>query len=153
MRLDLVKKPEGEWVSFNEKCGKGDGTTKEFKVPFPASEARSLLVMRGFEMVASDNVLVVKNEKDGTILKEDPDGYKLETRGEDMFIVFDIAPALDVRVSVSCLGRQVGDAFKILPMSTLLQKKINDKQPAIFRAPAKEREKVTANDLQEAGRV
>lgn len=154
MRLDLMKKPEGTWCSFNEFCGNGDGVTKEFATPIPASKARAILVLRDFNFVSPDDRVVVMNEKDGTILKDDPDGYHFETRnGDELWIVFDRAPALNTRISVSGLGRQVGDAFKILPMSTLLGKKISDKQPAIFRGPAKDRDKVTSNDLQEAGRV
>jgi hypothetical protein len=170
MRLDLIKKPEGVWASFNEFCGTGDGVTKEFKIPIPASEARSVLVLRDFEMVAPAGRLIAKNEKDGTILSDEPNGYKLERRGgglkvptdddltpdqsgDELWIVFDQAPFFEVHVSVSGLGRKVGDAFCILPMSTLLQKKIQEKQPKIFRGPAKERDNVTQLDLQEAGRV
>jgi hypothetical protein len=154
MRLDLIKKPGGVWASFNESCGTGDGTNKEFRTPIPASRARSVLVMRGFGMLAPDNRLVVMNEKDGTILRDEPDGYKLETRGEDeLWIAFDRAPVFEMPVSVSGLGRQVGDAFKVLPMGTLLQQKIREKQPKIFRAPPKERDNVTDADIQEAGRV
>lgn len=154
MRLDLMKKPEGTWCSFNEFCGTGDGVAKEFKTPIPADEARAVIVLRNFDIAQPDGRLVTMNDKDGTILKDDPDGYRFETRNEnELWVVFDRAPSLGTRISVSCLGRQVGDAFKILPMSTLLGKKISDKQPAIFRAPARERENVTSNDLQEAGRV
>jgi hypothetical protein len=154
MRLDLLKKPEGTWCSFNEVCGIGDGVKTEFKAPFPASEARSVLVLRNFDTVQSDGRLVAMNDKDGKILKDEADGYRFETRNEtELWIVFDRAPALDVRVSLSCLGRKEGDAFCILPMSTLLGKKIASLQPAIFRAPAKERANITSNDLQEAGRV
>jgi hypothetical protein len=151
MRLDLDKKPQGEWASFNEGCGTGDGTTLEFKVPFPPADARSLLVLRDFAMVLPDNRLVEKNELDGTILKDEPDGYRLEERNGELLIVFDRPPAFDVRVSVSSLGRQVGDAFKILPMSTVLQKKIQEKQPASLRG--RDRNAVSVLDLQEAGRV
>jgi hypothetical protein len=156
MRLDLVKKPEGEWASFNEACvpPKGDGTTKEFKTPIPASEARSVLVMRGFFMMAPDNRLTVTNQKTGSIERDDPDGYKLETRGEgELWVVFDRAPAFEEPVSVSGLGRKVGDAFKILPASTFLQQKIREKQPAIFRGAVKDRENITQQDLQEGARV
>lgn len=154
MRLDLMKKPEGVWASFNERCGTGDGVGKEFMAPFKASEARSVLVLRNFDIAASDGRLVTMNDKDGTILRDEPDGYHFETRNEDEFwIVFDRAPVLNAKIWASCLGREVGEAFKILPMSTLLGKKINDKQPAIFRGPAKGRENVTSADLQEAGRV
>lgn len=153
MRIDLFKKPEGTWCSFNEFCGTGDGATKEFKTPIPAADAKSVLVLRNFDFVAPDGRLVTMNDKDGTIIKDEADGYHFETRDGDLWVVFDRAPALNVRVSVSGLDREVGDAFKILPMSTLLGKKISDKQPAIFRGPAKDREKVTSNDLQEAGRV
>ncbi len=157
MRLDIIKKVEGVWTSFNEYCGTGDGTTKEFRTPLTASEARSVLVIRSaraFEMLDPANRLVLLNEKDGTVLRDDADGYKLETRGEDpyLWVVFDQAPGFKVRVSVSCLGRQVGDCFKILPMSTSLKKRIYDKQPEIFR---KRDNKVipSDNDLAELGRV
>lgn len=154
MRLDILKKPEGTWCSFNEKCGIGDGVTKEFKTPIPASQARGVVVMRNFDIAQPDGRLVTMNEKDGTILKEEADGYRFETRGEDeQWVIFDRAPSLGTRVSVSGLGRQVGDAFKILPMSTSLGKKILDKQPAIFRGSPKDRERMTTQDLQEAGRV
>jgi hypothetical protein len=151
MRLDLNRRPEGVFCSFNEDCGTGDGTNLEFKVPFPAAEARSVLVLRDFGMIAPDNRLVEKNELDGTILKDVPDGYRLEERGDELWIVFDRPPAFDVRVSVSCLGRQVGDAFKILPMTTVLQKRIQEKQPASLRG--RDRNAVSILDLQEAGRV
>ena len=153
MRLDLLKKPEGEWASFGEPCGVGDAATKEFKLPFPASEARSVIVLQNFNIVGSDDRLVVMNDKDGTILRDEPNGYQLQTRGEEMWVVFDRAPALEVKITVSCLGRKSENAFKVLPMSTLLGKKISAGQPAIFRGPAKDRDKVTSNDLQEAGRV
>jgi len=153
MRLDLMKKPEGTWCSFNEFCGKGDGATKEFKTPIPAAEARAILVLRNFDLASPDGRIVTMNDKDGTILKDEPDGYHFETRDEALWVVFDRAPALGTRISVSGLGRQVGDSFKVLPMSTLLGKKISDKQPAIFRGSPKDRDKVTSNDLQEAGRV
>jgi hypothetical protein len=154
MRLDLNRKPEGVWASFNETCGTGDGVTKEFKTPIPASEARSILVMRDFEFLGADQRIVVKNEKDGTILSDEPDGYKLETRNEtELWVVLDRPLGREVKLLVSGLGRQLGDAFKVLPMTTLLQQKIREKQPAIFRAPAKDRDKTTQQDLQEAGRV
>lgn len=157
MRLDLVKKAEGTWTSFNEPCGFGDGVTKEFKTPILATEGRSVLVIRSaraFEMLDPANRLVFMNEKTGEILRDDPDGYKLETRGGEpyLWIVFDRAPGFKVRVSVSCLGRQVGDCFKVLPMSTSLKKRIYEKQPEIFR---KRDSKVipSDNDLAELGRV
>ncbi len=156
MRLELSRKPEGEWASFNEICTppQGDGSNKEFRSPIPASEARSVLVMRGFFMMAPDNRLTVTNQKTGSIERDDPDGYKLETRGEDeLWIVFDRAPAFEELVSVSGLGRKVGDAFKILPASTFMQQKIREKQPAIFRGPVKDRENVTQQDLQEGART
>ena len=154
MRLDLNRKPEGEWCSFNEYCGTGNGEQKEFRTPIPASEARSVLVMRDFEFLGADQRIVVSNEKDGTILRDDLDGYKFETRNEtELWIVLDRPLGREVKLSVSGLGRQVGDAFKVLPMSTWLQQKIREKQPAIFRAPAKDRDKTTQQDLQEAGRV
>lgn len=154
MRLDLNRKPDGEWCSFGEFCGTGDGVTKEFKAPIAASEARAVLVMRDFDMVAPDGRIVEKNELDGTILTDTPDGYKLETRNEtELWVVFDQAPSFETRVTVSGLGRKVGIAFRIIPTNTVLQKRIKDKQPAIFRAPAKEMLNVTVNDLQEGGRV
>jgi hypothetical protein len=154
MRLDLNKKPEGDWTSFNEPCTPvlGDGINKEFKAPIPAAEARSVLVMRDFFMMATDNRLKETNEKDGTTLRDDPDGYKLETRGEDeLWIVTDRAPAFGARMSVSGLGRKVGDAFLVLPMSTVLQKRIEEKQPASLRK--RDKNAVSLQDLQEAGRV
>lgn len=151
MRLDLVRKPQGEWASFNEACGIGDSANKEFKVPFPAAEARSVLVLRDFATVTPDNRLITLNDKDGTVLKDEPDGYRLETRETELWIVFDRAPAFEARVSVSCLGRKVGDAFKILPMSTKLQKVIQEKLPASLKG--RDRDKITILDLQEGGRV
>src|SRR3974377_116056 len=154
MRLDLIKKPEGTWCSFNEFCGTGDGAAKDFKAPFSSSEARSVLVLRNFDLVQPDGRLVTMNDKDGTILRDEPAGYRFETPEDDtLWVVFDRAPALNVRVSMSCIGRRVGDSFKVLPLSTVLGKKISDKQPAIFRGSVKDREKVTSNDLQEAGRI
>jgi hypothetical protein len=150
MRLDLVKKPEGEWVSFNELCGTGDGKTAEFLSPIPASEARQILVTRNFEMMDPEGRLIVKNEKTGSIERDDADGYKLETRGEELWVVFDRPIAFGVRVSVSGLGRQIGDSFKIAPMSTVLQKAIQEKQPLAIRKREKD---VSLLDLQEAGRV
>lgn len=154
MRLDLNKKPEGEWCSFNESCGKGDGVTKDFKLPYGPDETRGTIVLRNFDIAAPDGRLLTMNDKDGTILRDEPDGYHFEVRNEkELWVVFDRAPVDGTRISVSCLGRQVGDAFKILPMSTLLNKRIQDKQPAIFRGAAKDRANVTTNDLHEAGRV
>jgi hypothetical protein len=154
MRLDLNKKPDGVWASFNEHCGEGDGKTTEYLTPIPANEARSVLVMRDFEFLSTENRLILKNEKDGTILRDEPDGYRLETRGEnELWVVLDQPLGREVDLSVSGLGRQVGDAFKILPASTYLQQKIREKQPAVFRGPLKDREKATQQDLQEGGRV
>jgi hypothetical protein len=155
MRLDLNKKPEGEWASFNEFCGTGDGETKDFKTPILASEARSVLVIRStkrFEMLAPDNRLVVTNEKDGTILKDEPDGYKLETRDEnDLWVVLDRPLPFGTRLSVSGLGRQVGDAFKVLPMSPAVRKRIYEKQPASLRK--RDSKDVSEMDVVEASRI
>jgi hypothetical protein len=151
MRLDLIKKPEGEWASYNEFCGIGDGVTKEFKTPIPPKEARSVIVLRGFNIVPTDNRIVTMNDKDGTILKDEADGYKLEAREDDLWVVFDRAPAFETRVWVSGLGRKVGEAFFVLPMNTILQKKIQEKQPAALKG--KDRDKATVLDLQDAGRV
>jgi hypothetical protein len=157
MRLDLIKKTEGTWTSFNEPCGTGDGVTKDFKTPILVSEARSVLVIRSsrtFEMMDPANRLVRFNERDGTVLSDEPDGYKLETRGEDpyLWIVLDQALAFGFHVSVSCLGRKVGDSFKVLPMGSALQKRIYEKKPAIFR----KRDNKAApddQDVAELGRV
>lgn len=155
MRLDLSKKHEGTWASFNESCSPalGDGTNKDFRVPIPTAEIRALLVLRGFEMMATDGRLVVTNEKDGTILKDEPDGYKTEVRDGDTWIIFDKAPAFGVPVRVSSLGRKVDDAFKVIPLTTVLQRKIREKQPAIFRGTMKDLQKMTQQDAQEGARV
>lgn len=171
MRFDLDQKPEGVWCSFNEFCGIGDGETREYKTPIPASEARSVLVTRStntFEMLAPDNRSILRNEKDGTILKDEPDGYKLETRGgglavptdedptpdqggDELWIVLDRPLAFGVRLSVSGLGRKVGDSFKIVPMTPALNKRISDKQPAAFKK--RDRAGVTEADVIDAGRI
>jgi hypothetical protein len=151
VRLDLIKKPEGVWCSFNEICGIGDGATLEFRTPIPAAEARSLLVTRAFVALQPDNRLREANEMNGTILKDDPDGYKLETRDTELWVVFDRPPAFEVPVAVSGIGRKVGDSFKILPMNTKLQKEIEEKQPASMRL--RDPKKVTLLDLQEYGKL
>jgi hypothetical protein len=150
MRLELIKKPEGEWCSFNEACGTGDGGTKEFKTPIPAAEARSVLILRDFLMTAPDNRLVMMNEKDGTVIKDDADGYKLETRGVELWVVFDRAPGFGTHISASGLGRKIGDAFLILPMTTVLQKRIQEKVPLSVRKREKD---ISLMDLQDGGRI
>lgn len=150
MRLDLAK-PEAVWCSFNESCGVGDGKTKEFKTPLPV-DARSVVVMRDFAMVSPDNRLIEKNDMDGSILKEEDDGYKLETRNEnELWVAFDRAPAFQSKISVGALGRKVGDSFAIFPMTTKLQKKIEEEQPESMRK--RDPKKVSLLDLQEYGKL
>lgn len=111
-----------------------------------------------FELLTPDNRIISKNEKTGEILKDEADGYRLETRGgteevkgDELWIVFDRAPAFEVRVSVCGLGRKVGDAFKILPASPAIRKKIFEKGPASLRKPgAKD---ATEMDAVEAARL
>lgn len=153
MRLDLNRKPEAVWVSFDEYCGRGDGKNREFRTPIPPAEARELLVMRGFEIMAPDGRLIMRNDQGGGILKDEADGYTLDTRPEDeLWIVLDRPPAFGERVNVSGLGRQVGDAFKILPMSDALQKKLSEAMPESIRNP-KKRVDASDADQSEAGRI
>jgi hypothetical protein len=153
MRLDLNRKPEAVWVSFDEFCGRGDGKTREFKTPIPPAEAREVLVMSDFQVLAPDGRYIMRNDKDGTILKDEPDGYKLEVRpGDELWIVFDRPRAFDARVNVSGLGREVGDAFKILPMTDTLQRTLGEAMPENIRRP-KKREDATDADQMEAGRI
>ena len=151
MRLELNRKPEGEWASFNEFCGKGDGETREFMTPIPASQAREILVTRAFEFLTPDQRRVEKNEKTGEILSDVGDGYTLSTRNEDeLWIVFDRPVPFGARVAVSGLGRQVGDAFRILPMTSAIQKQLEEKQPENLRKREK-RKDATIADLRQSG--
>lgn len=171
MRLDLIKKSAGEWCSFNEACGIGDGVTTEFLTPIPAAEARAVLVMRDFAMTTPDAQLDEKNELTG-VVTHTPDGYKLDTRTSkgfitegdpasvaeamrnppgELWIVFERPPTFGTRVSVSGLGRKIGDAFRVLPMSTVLQRQIEEKQPASLRK--RDPKAVSLSDLQDAGRI
>ena len=153
MRLDLNKKNEGEWCSFNEFCGRGDGKLREFKTPIPPAEAREILVMRDFEMLLPDGRLIIYNDKNGGILKDEADGYTLDVRPEgELWIVFDKPPAFGQRVNVSGLGRKVGDAFKILPMTTVVSKKLSEKKPESLRKVSK-RADILDTDLEDAGRL
>jgi len=120
-------RPSGEWVSWNEPCGIGDGTNTSFPLPFPAKEARGLVVTRDLVAIEPDATFpVVETNEDGKrITVQKPDGWKLD--GD--FIVFDRAPRFGARVAVSCIGRQVGDAFKIYGQDSTISKKLDELMP------------------------
>lgn len=129
MKISLDgKRPEGEWASFNELCGIGDGQKATFAVPVPASEARSLLFMRDYSTIEPDGELR-RLDADGKTEDVKPDGYKLSAEGDALSITFERPPKLGARISCSGLGRKVGDAFKILSMTTSLAKKLDEKLP------------------------
>ena len=129
MKISLdAGRPDGEWTSWNENCGTGDGTKTVFPLPFPAKEARGLLVTRDFGTVEPDGVLVTfgKDEEGKTVSTKEPDGWRLD---EAAAIVFDKPPRYGAKIAVSCLGRPVGDAFKVYAMDPNLQRRFDEKTP------------------------
>jgi hypothetical protein len=136
------RKPEGEWCSFNEPCGKGDGKKVAFQTPFPAKEAKSLHFMRDFIIVAPDNIRRVA-DLDGNLLRDEPDGYTLTwptNVDEPVTVTFDKAPSLDERISCSTVGRrpEKGEAFKVLPMTDTVAQKLDEKMPPELRKRKRE---------------
>ncbi len=141
MRISLDgKKVEGDWCSFAETCGKGDGKTVEFKTPFPAKDARGLAVMRDYLIIEPDNVLRTLGD-DGKVTKEEPDGYFItQTDPESpLSITFQRPPRLGVTIGVSVIGHRPNvngserEAFKILPMTTVISKRLDELLPAELR--------------------
>jgi hypothetical protein len=130
------KRPDGEWASLNEPCGKGDGVRVAFETPFAAKELRGLHVMRDFIIVNPEGVRRVQ-DLDGNLLRDEPDGYTVSTATEDgpVTITFQRPPALGQRISVSVLGRrpEKGEAFKILPMTDTFAKQLDEKLPPALR--------------------
>ncbi len=131
MKLNMSKTPPSEWTSFNELCGTGDGETREFKLPFPASGARGLQILRGLVQLAPGATREIGPEDSRTI---EADGYRLEERpsenGGALWAILDRAPDTGVEISCCAFGRQVGDSFKVLALTSALQKKIEDRMPS-----------------------
>jgi hypothetical protein len=125
-------RPEGVWVSWNEPCGVGDGSRTEFPLPFPAAEARGLLVMSDYGTVEPDGRFR-ETDIEGKILRDEPDGWTIaagnDPTAEPGKIVFQRPRRVGARVSVSALDRKVGDAFKILATDSLLTKKLDELMP------------------------
>lgn len=146
MRISLDgRKPEGEWASLNESCGRGDGKTVSFQTPFPAREARALHIMRdtptGYEILAPDNIRRVL-DVNGDLLRDEPDGYALSKTSDDapVTITFDRPPGVGVRIACSALGRRPenGEALKVLPMTDTISAQLDAKMPAEFRKRKRE---------------
>lgn len=142
MRISLEgRKPEGEWASFNEPCGKGDGSKVDFFTPFPASELRGFHVMRDFVIVGPEAIRRVP-DLDGNLLRDEPDGYRVSitTPEAPAKITFDRAPALGVRISCSVFGRkpEKGEALKVLPMTDNLAQKLDAFIPPEMRRRKRE---------------
>ena len=140
MRISFGK-AEGEWASFNEPCGKGDGVKVAFETPFPAKELRGLHVMRDHLIVGPEGLRRVQ-DLDGNLLRDDPDGYKVSTSAPDApaVITFDRPPMIGVRVSCSVLGRkpEKGEAFKVLPMTDNVAQYLDEKIPPEMRKRKRE---------------
>lgn len=152
MKISLdSRKPEAEWASFNETCGSGDGVTTEFETPFPAKVARSLHVMREYSVLAADAVYRVL-DPDGKLVRDDPDGYRLDAADPEkpIKITFQRAPRAGQPVGVSALGRippNGGVAFKILPLTDNVAKSLDAKYPPEFRK--RERQNVSLQPVQD----
>lgn len=129
MRINLSKRiPEGEWSSFNEPVGVGDAEKREFLLPFPAKEARGLLLiktdMESLGFIEREGKI---SEARGDEIAELPDGYHTEeTEGGGLKVIFDRAPGQGVAIGACVFGRRVGDAFKVFPLVDLLQNKIDE---------------------------
>ena len=137
MRISLAGgKPEGDWASLNEFCGKGDGVKTKFETPFPAKEARAVHIMRDFGIISADAIKRVL-DPDGKLLRDEPDGYTLSAPDPDQPVGIQFAqpPLTGVRVSCSALGRkpEKGEALKVLPMTDVLAKQLDEKLPPEFR--------------------
>lgn len=137
MRISLDgRKPEGEWASLNEFMGKGDGTRVAFETPFPAKDARGFHVMRDFIIIAPDNIRRVLGV-DGELLREEADGYTLSKTSPDapLVVTFQRPPTLGQHISCSAIGRQPekGEALKVLPMTDVVAKQLDEKLPPEMR--------------------
>lgn len=137
MRISLDgRKPEGEWASLNEFCGKGDGVKTKFDTPFPAKEARGLHFMLDFSIIATDAIKRVLGPNE-ELLRDEPNGYKLSAPDPELPVSVEFAQPVPIGVRVSCsaLGRQPdkGEAMKVLPMTDALAKKLDEKLPPEFR--------------------
>jgi hypothetical protein len=136
------RKAEGEWASVNEFMGTGDGQTVNFSTPFPAKEARGLHVMRDFVILGPENTRRVLGP-DGELLRDEPDGYTLSRTSPDapVVVTFQRAPIIGAHISCSAIGRQPtdkdgkpnGEAFKVLPMSDVISKQLDEKLPPEMR--------------------
>ena len=135
MRISM-EKLEGEWCSWSEPCGRGDGKRTEFQTPFPSREARGLHVMRDFTILPPNFQRRILNP-DGSLLRDEPDGYATSTTGPDdpVTITFEQPVPLDMHISVSVIGRQPakGEAFKVLPMTDTLAQQLDEKLPPSLR--------------------
>lgn len=135
MRISM-EKAEGEWCSWCEPCGKGDGKRKDFKTPFPAREWRGGHIMRDFFILPANNVRRVLNPDD-SLLRDEPDGYTTSSTSPDepLTITFDQAPPLDVPISASVIGRkpEKGEALKVLPLTDSIAQQLDEKLPPSLR--------------------
>jgi hypothetical protein len=135
------RKAEGEWASFNEFIGKGDGKRTIFETPWPAKETRHLHVMRDFQIVSPGNIRRIL-DPDGNLLRDEPDGYDVTSSSPDapLTITFQQPPGLNVRISGSILGRkpEKGEALKILPMTDAISRALDEKIPPELRKRKRE---------------
>ncbi len=122
-------RPEGEWTSWNEAIGTGDGARASFPLPCPPVEARGLSVTRDFATVEPDGRLREFTADGKTIINDEPDGWKLVLAGDSASVEFDRPPRFGARVAVAILGREIGDAFQIYAMDSTLSKKLDEKMP------------------------
>lgn len=158
MYLSLKKKASGEWVTFDERLGTGDGRTTEFPLP-EGTETAGIAIMRNYAVLSAGNTFRPINETstgpDGTIRRvfgtEIKDGYRLTTRkrgavpegaeAEDVpiqegtlehVVVFDQPPAAGTPLGFSRIGVKLdhpGISFKILPLSKKLSNRLSDTLP------------------------
>lgn len=151
MRINLSKRiPEGEWSSFNEPIGTGDGEKTKWTLPISAKEARGLLLMRDLEFLGPEGRRT--EMQDGKSV-EIPDGFQTkETPEGELEIVMDRALRPGVKLSFCALGRKAGDSFKILPLTTVVAKKLDDAAPTGIRKRSKAGE-MTGDDVRDSGRT
>lgn len=142
MRISLEgRKPTGEWASFMEVCGVGDGKKVAFETPFPSKEAKDLHVMRDIAIIQPDNERRVL-DPDGNLLRDEPDGYHTSTAGPDLpvTITFDRAPSEGEVISCSAFGRkpEKGIAFQVLPLTDSHARALDDRMPPELRKRKRE---------------
>ena len=138
MKISLDSgRPDGEWASWNEAVGTGDGARTAWPLPFKVEEARGLLVTRDFVTVEPDGVLTThsKDDDDKPVVTRTADGWRLDEDGQ---LVLDAAPRFGAKIAASALGRKVGDSFRVYAMDSVLSKKLDEKMPKELKSKKKD---------------